>query len=173
MKLLKVIRDSDLFPGYETENKCSQKRLAARAVIFDDENKTAMLNVTNLNYHKLPGGGVEEGEDLSQALKREIMEETGCNISVMGEIGKIIEYRDKFDLQQESDCYLAKSTGQKGTSNFDEGETRDGFAVIWVSLDEALDMLKKDNPDDYEGKFIILRDLCFLEEAKKIIAETK
>jgi hypothetical protein len=37
---------------------------------------------------------------------------------------------------------------------------------VWVSLDEAIEIINKDMPDNYEGKFIKIRDLCFLEEAK-------
>jgi hypothetical protein len=39
---------------------------------------------------------------------------------------------------------------------------------LWVSLDEAIEKLKKDEPNDYEGKFIQVRDSCFLEEAKNL-----
>jgi 8-oxo-dGTP diphosphatase len=73
---------------------------------------------------------------------------------------------------QESVCFLAKLVGAKGEPNFDEGEISNGFAVMWVSMNEAIEKIKKDNPDDYEGKFIKIRDLCFLEEAKRIITES-
>lgn len=168
MQLLKIIKQSDLFSPYNSENKEETRiiRKAARAVVFDNENRIAILKVANHNYHKLPGGGVEEGEDLDEALKRESIEEIGCKISVVGEVGKIIEYRDEWDLKQESYCYLAKVIGEKGQPDFTEEEILGGFSILWVSLDEAIEILKKDEPDNYEGKFIKVRDVCFLEEAK-------
>jgi 8-oxo-dGTP diphosphatase len=169
MKLLKIIKHDDLFSPHTSENDEGFRiRKAARAVVFDGENKIAILKVANHNYHKLPGGGVEEGEDLAKALERESMEEIGCKISVVGEIGKIVEHREKWNLKQESYCYLAKLVGEKGQSDFTEKEKNEGFAVVWVPLDEAIEKLRKDEPNDYEGKFIQVRDLCFLEEAKNI-----
>ncbi len=174
MQLLKIIKHGDLFSSHTPKNNESFRlRKAARAVVFDNENKIAILKVTKHNYHKLPGGGVEEGENLTKALEREAMEEIGCKISVYGEVGKIIEYRDEFNLKQESYCYLAKVVGEKGQPDFTEKEINDGFSVLWVSLDEAIEILEKDTPDNYEGKFIKVRDLCFLKEARKIKFTTR
>lgn len=167
MKLLKTIKHPDLFPEDKMENEAKYLiRKAARAVVFDDDNKIAILRVTKHNYHKIPGGGVEKNEDITEALEREALEETGCKISVTGEIGEIVEFRDKLDLEQKSYCYLAKVIGEKSQPNFTEEESDDGFEILWTTMDEAIEILKKDKPDDYEGKFIQVRDLCFLEEAR-------
>ena len=48
----------------------------------------------------------------------------------------------------------------------------DGFEPVWLSLEEAIKTLEsEDSIEDYEGKFIHLRDLIFLKEAKHCIAE--
>lgn len=81
-----------------------------RAIVFGSENKIALLNVSQYSYHK-------DGEQLAEALDREIMEEIGCDINVSGELGRIIEFRDDFKLEQESLCYLARVVGENGNSN--------------------------------------------------------
>ena len=60
MKLLKTIHTKDLFDDALVYTGKYKLRKAGRAIIFDDENNIALLNVSKKNYHKLPGGGVEK-----------------------------------------------------------------------------------------------------------------
>src|SRR5688572_4730076 len=99
----------------EEEVKEYPVREAARAIVTDEDGLIALLHVSNKNYYKLPGGGMEKGEDRIQALKRECLEEIGCHIEVTGEIGSIVEYRKIFHIKQISHCYLARLKGSKGT----------------------------------------------------------
>lgn len=162
MKLLKFISDKPL-------PKNTEKRFASRAVLFDENNLIPVLFVSKDSYHKLPGGGIEEGEDKMTALVREVMEETGCTMEVTGEIGEITEYRSKWNLFQISYCYMGNVI-KKGETSFTKSERKRGFELVWLSLEDAIGQLKKDKPEDYEGKFIQERDLAFLEEVKKIHA---
>lgn len=41
-------------------------------------------------------GGIELGESTDKALRREVKEEVGADIEVLGEIGAILEYRNEF-----------------------------------------------------------------------------
>ena len=161
MKLLKHISDKPL-----PRNRKFGRRSAVRAILFDRDNLIPILLVSKFNYHKLPGGGVEDGEDKSKALEREVLEEAGCKAEIFAEVGKITEYRSEFNLYQTSYCYLGKVI-EKGQPDFTSGELAEGFELVWLSLDDAVAKLKKDKPLNYEGKFIQERDLRFLEEAKK------
>jgi len=162
MKFLKHIEDKSLITD---DGSKFTRRFAARAVLLDKDGLVPILLVSKYKYHKLPGGGIEKGEGKIEALKREVMEEAGCSMNIIGEMGKITEYRSKFNLFQTSYCYLGKIV-RKGETHFEQGEIDEGFKLVWYSLPNAISILEKDTPLNYEGRFIQKRDLRFLEEAK-------
>jgi 8-oxo-dGTP diphosphatase len=168
MEHLATIRHEDIFPGEDEIMKNPESWQAARAIVFDEDQRIGILNVKKHRYHKLPGGGIEEGEDIKEALKREAMEEIGCQVNITGEIGEIIECRTRFNLLQKSFCYTAEIIGEKGSPTFTEEERGNEFEILWVTIDEAIDILQKDKTEDYEGKFILKRDLIFLKNYKQI-----
>lgn len=169
MEIMRTIRDADIGSD-EIEPSDFRERKAARAIVFDGENKLALFHSTKKHYHKLPGGGVEEGENLETALRRELMEEIGCSVSNISEIGIIEEYRNRFKLHQLSYCFIAYVEGEKTTPHLTESEIAEGFVTEWLDLESAIRTVEKEEGvEDYQGKFIQMRDLLFLNEAKKII----
>ena len=167
MKILKTIRYIDF--GFEAPAPdLYREREGARAVVFDENNNVALLHATKDNYHKLPGGGLEEGEDIYKALDREVMEEIGCKINNIKELGMVEEYRNEDSLHQISYCYIAKLDGKKGKPEFTKSETEEGFQPVWLSLDDAIKILDNEDIKLFRrGKFMVARDLTFLKEAKK------
>lgn len=142
-------------------------REAVRIVAYDSENHIGFLNVTKHGYHKLPGGGIDPGEDQMAALQRECLEEIGCTVKVSGELGIIVEYRPKIGEHQISYCYTGTINSKKGAPELTAEETEKGFKVTWPSLDEAIELLEHDHPhDDYIGPFVKERDLTFLRAAQ-------
>lgn len=165
MELLKEIYNEDI-TGEKISGPISYNlRKAARAIVFNEDDQIAILYVSKHGYHKLPGGGVENSEDIKEALKREAMEEVGVDIFIGEEIGIVIEYRDKFNQLQISYCFFSKVKGTINAPSFTESELMNGFQLKWVTLNEAITLLSTDEPDDYVGKFIKERDLSFLKGA--------
>jgi len=166
MTLLKTIQFKDISPEEASEFEI---RRAARAVVLDTDSRVGLLYVKKYNYHKLPGGGLEGNENIDEALKRECLEEIGCKIEVSGEVGEIIEYRDKWALKQHSYCFVAKVIGEKGKPDFTEKELEYGFEIKWVPLSEAISLMENDSPEGYAGPFIHIRDSAFLAQAAEIL----
>lgn len=169
MKLLREIRHSEIIPNAADKDSANfRKRHAARAIVTAKDGGIALLHVGKYNYYKLPGGGVEDGEDIYRALERELLEEIGCRAKITGEVGKIVEYRDEWNQKQTSYCYLAQQIGEAGHPDFTKKELSEGFAIVWAkNIDEAVALLEQDTPEEYGGKFIRERDLEFLKAAQK------
>ena len=168
MNILTEVYDKDVGEhGLEVDTSRFRLRQAARALVFDDRERIAFLNVSEKKFHKLPGGGIEEGETIIEALKREVLEEVGCEIEINKGVGIIVEYRNKFKLIQLSYCYLAEVNGKVSEPKLTSKELADGFKVGWMTLENAANRLETDTPLDYEGKFIKRRDLEFLMAGSK------
>jgi ADP-ribose pyrophosphatase YjhB (NUDIX family) len=59
-------------------------RISIKAAIKDDDDGILLLREKDGSW-ELPGGGLEHGEDLKTALKREIAEETGLAVEWMSD----------------------------------------------------------------------------------------
>jgi 8-oxo-dGTP diphosphatase len=154
----------------EDEVKTYNSREAARAVVLDDDNNVALLHATATDYYKLPGGGLDDDVDKIVALKRECVEEIGCDIEVLQEIGLVNEWRKIYQIHQVSFCYLAKIVGTKGTPAFTESEIAEGFEVRWFSSKEALKALMESKAEHINAKdYMVPRDIAILQAAQQYL----
>jgi 8-oxo-dGTP diphosphatase len=135
------------------ETKTSKKpRLRTAAVISNDgkylltEEKIKSRN--NELFWSFPGGGVEFGEPLEAALKREIMEETGIEVEINGFLDVWEKVLPEKEVHSVTVMYLAKPiSGKLGTKL---GEINN---VSWFSKDEALKLKISDKCIKYFSKY--------------------
>lgn len=161
---MKLIKELGLESFPKDKLATARLRRAVRAIVYDADHNIALLHVSNLGYYKLPGGGIEDGENVIDALKRECLEEIGCEIETEEELGMTIEFRAEHDLKQESFFYTAHVVGEKGEPSLTEVEHGMGFKTVWVSLEEAISLGEKSRTDDYQGRFVVPRDFTVLRE---------
>jgi ADP-ribose pyrophosphatase YjhB (NUDIX family) len=167
MKTILTIRDSDFGLDFPDPPVYKERR-SSRAIVFDRDGKIAFLHVTKKHFYKLPGGGVEEGESIEEALHRELSEEIGCSVKNIREFGSIEEFRNKFSLHQISYCFLADLAGEKGVPHLEQDEIADGFKPVWINLGDAIKIFESNTDvEDYEGKFVQMRDLAFLKQTSQ------
>ena len=153
-------------------------REAVRGIIFRD-NKVLLIHSENKNYdYKFPGGGIENNETYEEALKREILEETGYkSVSIEKEFGKVIE----FDIPQEKEFDLFKTTSYYFMcevlecaldQKLDDYEKELGFKAKWVDINSAItnneELLKNSDAPRWTK-----RETFILKEVRKYMEKFK
>lgn len=107
MDLICKLTDKDI--GEEFEKIENPKlRIGARGIVIRDDGKIAVFYKTTTNQYKLPGGGLEGDETLEEAFKREVLEETGCEVEIIKKLGITEEYKTLTKFKQIS-CICRKS----------------------------------------------------------------
>ncbi len=153
MKLLKTIyRDKTINLAGKTFH-----RKAVRGIIFRDK-KLLMVYSPVYNDYKFPGGGVNAGELHIEALRREINEECGAEMTqITGKLGKTEEYaidvlkEDYETFKMTSYYYFCEIKGELGTQKLDAYEEELGYKPAWVNIDNAIEKNKRSlaNPSSF------------------------
>ncbi|RXJ04654.1 NUDIX domain-containing protein [Anaerobacillus alkaliphilus] len=142
------------------------------------EGDKILLVHSNLGDYKFPGGGVSQNESHTEALIREIAEETGYLNAIVGErIGTVIQrHVDEYDsdviFQMNSHYYLCHLPGQKGTQNLDDYELEQEYTPKWVDIEDAIDQNEKMMKEFPQNNWIP-RENFVLMELKTILKDEK
>ncbi len=177
MNSLAIFKEKDVFPNRKMGKKdvIFNDRLTGKAIVFDNEDRVALIGNKVNSFYLLPGGGVNESESIEEGVKRECLEEIGCRIDSLKIVGIIEDFRNRDKTHCISHCYIAKLIGEKGELRLTEEEKNNGLHVIWVTLNKATAILDKEVEQLKNGKvtfyntgFNILRDNLFLKKVLEI-----
>lgn len=166
MKLLKRITDKEILgaDGLST----AKPRLTARAILRHGD-QFAMMYAKKFDLYSLPGGGVEDGEDILDALKREVMEETGCSCDSIQELGYVEENRAHCDYTQVSYYYIVETVCDTFHAAFTEAEMQNGTTVHWHSFNDAYHLIADAVHTTTQRKFLQARDVAALDAYKMLL----
>lgn len=159
----------------EAEIELMTARDAARGVVVDTDGNVALLDNVKRKYFSVPGGGVEFGETTEEALVRECKEEIACDVRILREIGKTIEYRKQRNIVNISHAFLAVVLGEKGIPVPTGDEKEAGSVVIWVPVLKAIQLVAStplsSDPAALYANYVTLRDIAILKEAERMIGD--
>src|SRR6266516_2415495 len=87
------------------------------AIVPNDRGELLMVHKTDNDLWALPGGGMDLGEYMAEAVAREVLEETGIQVEVTGVVGiytnphHVMAYDDGEVRQQCSVCFTTRVLG--------------------------------------------------------------
>lgn len=125
------------------EGKSIIKRLTTRSIAMQGDYILLMYTARYEDY-SLPGGGLNEAEDIITGMMRELREETGAmGITNITPYGTYEEYRPWYkpthDIQHiTSYCYTCEVHKELGTASLERYEASNGMKAVWIPIQEAI-----------------------------------
>jgi 8-oxo-dGTP diphosphatase len=113
-------------------------RQGVYAVIINNADETVAVVKTSTGYF-LPGGGIEANETHHECLKREVLEELGCEIHIGKFIGRAEKYFYSTTLREymNSDGYFYAAEIVRKL----QVPTEDDHELVWMKLVDAPNLL--------------------------------
>ncbi len=153
-------------------------RQIVRAIVYDDEGYFYFVRADRDDDFgkaviiETSGGGVEAGEDLNEAIKRELKEELGAEVEVVCKIGIVSDYYNLIHRHNINNFYLCRAISF-GNKNLTQDEI-DCFhlSTLRLTYDEALKEYEG-NLNSRLGRIIRNRELPMLLRAKEILDKEK
>ena len=149
-------------------------RMIVRAIVFDcdgffyfvrAERDDAFGRATLI---ETSGGGVEDGEELTAAIRRELKEELGAEVEIICKIGVVDDFYNLIRRHNINNYYLCKAVSF-GEKHLMRDEVED-FHLSTLKLryeEAALEYEKRANTPI--GRLVAQRELPVLRRAKEIL----
>lgn len=118
------------------------------------------------------GGGVEVGEDLDKAIKRELNEELGAQVEVICKIGVVSDYYNLIHRHNINNFYLCRAVSFGEKMLTDDEINYFHLSTLKLTYDEAIQEYAK-NQESMLGRIVANRELPILIRAKEILDNIK
>jgi ADP-ribose pyrophosphatase YjhB (NUDIX family) len=100
------------------------------AIVNDEDGRLLMVHRTDNDLWSIPGGAMDVGESITDAVVREVKEETGLDVEVIGMVGiytnpnHVMAYDDGEVRQQFSVCFTTRWLGGQLRTSTETSEVR-------------------------------------------------
>jgi 8-oxo-dGTP pyrophosphatase MutT (NUDIX family) len=151
-------------------------RRIARAIVFDDAGYFYFVRAERdddfgrATLIETSGGGVEAGEDLDSAIKRELKEELGAEVEVVCKIGVVSDYYNLIHRRNLNNYFLCKIVSF-GDKHLTRDEIEDfHLSTIKLTYEESLAEYEK-RRETKLGRLIANREMPILKKANEIMSK--
>ena len=143
-------------------------------ILLVNSNNEVLLGYSHNNY-QFPGGHVEDGETLDEAINREIKEETGIILNVKDAVpfaralGYYKDWPEEGKNRKIEIYYYEVLTDEKpnlDNTEYTDNEKDGSFSLQYIPLDNVEEVLKT-NAEEYGDKHGIAREMLELFEIYK------
>ena len=149
-------------------------RQIVRAIVFDDEGWFYFVRAHRdddfgkATLIETSGGGVETGEDLLSAVRRELGEELGARVEVLCKIGVVSDYYNLIHRHNVNHYYLCRALSF-GEKHLTPDEISDfHLSTLRLTADEAETEYRRRACTPI-GRLIAARELPVLRRAREIL----
>lgn len=160
---IKTITDADLGLSPKLSGASKSTRTGARAILFDESGRVALVYEHRYDHYKLPGGCVEAGEDIERALRREVKEEVGARVKNLRYLGVVRSHLSRYNEDCNQHYFTAEVDGELGESAWIDEEELHGCSIVWCrDLADATEKVKGASSREYVHLFERARELAGL-----------
>ena len=152
-------------------------RMIARAIVVDDDDNFYFVRANRdddfgkATLIETAGGGVESGEDLNTAIRRELKEELGVEVEVICKIGVVSDYYNLIHRHNINNYFLCKAVSF-GDKHLTKDEIEDfHLSTLRLKYEEALAEYEKCRCTGL-GRLVANREEPVLKRAKELLAGT-
>lgn len=149
-------------------------RIIARAVVFDDSGYFYFVRAERdddfgkATIVETSGGGVEKGEELHDAIVRELKEELGVTVDVLCKIGVVSDYYNLIHRHNINNYFLCKAVSFGNKSLTKEEATEFHLSTLKLTYEEACKEYELRSSTKL-GRLVANRELPILQKAKEVI----
>lgn len=149
-------------------------RRIVRAIVFDEEGYFYFVRAERdddfgrATLIETSGGGVEIGEDMDSAIKRELKEELGAEVQVVCKIGVVSDYYNLIHRHNLNNYFLCKVVSF-GDKHLTQDEIEDfHLSTLKLTYEEAVAEYEK-RRETRLGRLIANRELPIFKKAREIM----
>lgn len=141
----------------------AKPRYTSRAILRNSKGLYAVMYAERFNLYSLVGGGIDNNETPIEALKREVLEETGCSCDEIDKLGIVSENRYHADYTQISYYFVVTTNGVVKEPDLTADEKQNKTTLEWHTFDELYNLISNPVHKTNQQKFLQARDVAALD----------